>query len=896
MSTETRVKTKKIGKYTILRELGHGGMAVVYEALDTENDRRTALKTLPPNLVDRRMVSRFHREGRAQAGLNHPNIVKVYDVGTADGTHYLALELVKGKTVRSILKRSGRLSVEKTLNICRQVCDALNYAHESLCIHRDIKSGNIMVDDSGHVKILDFGLVQITGMTIITQTGSVVGTPEYMSPEQIAGEEVDYRTDLYSLGVTMYEMLTGRLPFTGNSPQTIANEVRFGELVPMRESVPDISIEVEELVRRALAKNREERFQTAAEMAQAIDACLNPPEPEEPAEVEFPSGIELLRQQQSAGEHRDRRARDGGPGMSSLVSFLIEKGTLEAPQAKEIYLKQLAEKGTSFRDEAVARGLVEQTEMMTVSAEWSGIPVREGICDVEIDEDVKSLVPQKVAERFKVLPLALDDGQLVVGMVNPLDVFAVDYLEILTDTEVKPVFISLRDHRLAFEKLYEQGQKYKNILDELGIGEEKEIEIVDEEAEASVVDIDDESVSEAPIIKLVNYMIQRAVGERASDIHIEPDESRLRVRYRVDGVLHEAMSPPKELHTSIVSRIKIMAELDIAERRLPQDGRIKLRVDNSNIDLRVSTLPGIYGEKVVVRILDEARMLLKLTDLGFEEDDLQRWERMIRQPYGIVLVTGPTGSGKTTTLYSTLNTINSIDTNIITVEDPVEYRLEGINQVQVNPKAGITFATGLRSIFRQDPDIVMVGEMRDLETAQISVKASLTGHLVFSTLHTNDAAGTIARLADIGVAPYLVASSLIGVLALRLVREICPSCREQYEPSQRELQQAGIGPGEGAVTLFRGVGCRNCGGTGYRGRTALVELMEMNEELKRLVVASKPSGDLLRAARRNGMRTLREQGLRKVRRGLTTLEELYRRTASLEEEKPVAGVSVQGQE
>ena len=882
MSVGLQTNASKIGKYRILRELGHGGMAIVYEALDTEKDIKVALKVLPPNLVDRSTVSRFHREGSAQKGLNHPNIVGVHEVGSADRAHYIALELVNGKTVRSLLKRLGRMTVDKTLSIISQACDALEFAHQSMCVHRDIKPGNIMVDDKGQAKILDFGLVHITGMTIVTQTGSVVGTPEYMSPEQVAGEEVDCRTDIYSLGVTMYEMLSGKRPFAGESPQTIVNQVRYAEVQPLKELVPDIPQGVEDLVRKAMAKDRNDRFSTIEEMGSAISECSSPVKtgPSASGQSATMPKLELGQLSQRLNIQENCISQEFIP---SSASYFVNKGILDVSQVEEIYLKQLAERKTSFREQASCVRLDPET-LLSFSSEWTGVPVVTNTEQMEIDPVFKELVPPQVAQRFKILPLGYQGSRILLGMVNPLDVFTIDYLEILCDKQIEPVFLSIQDFKAGFEKFYEDGQKYKRILTELGVEDEREIEIVDEEAEAAVVDIDDEIGTEAPIIKLVNYMIQQAINERASDIHIEPDEYKLRIRYRIDGALQEAMSPPKDLQTAIVSRLKIMAELDIAEKRVPQDGRIKLRVDGRNVDLRVSTLPGIYGEKVVIRVLDEANMLLDLKDLGFEGDDLKRWERIITQPYGMVLVTGPTGSGKTTTLYSTLGRINMIDTNIVTVEDPVEYRLKGITQVQVNPKAKVTFATGLRSIFRQDPDVIMVGEMRDVDTAQISIKASLTGHLVFSTLHANDAPGTIARLLDLGIAPYLVASSLIGSLAQRLVRTICPHCKEPYEPTREELAHACLLDDGHPPAFYRGAGCKKCGGTGYRGRTTIIELMEMNEELKRMIVSKKSASDITKAAKKAGMRTLRESGILKVKNGITSLEELLKRTSSLDEE------------
>jgi type IV pilus assembly protein PilB len=384
------------------------------------------------------------------------------------------------------------------------------------------------------------------------------------------------------------------------------------------------------------------------------------------------------------------------------------------------------------------------------------------------------------------------------------------------------------------------------------------------------------AVEEAPVVKLINTLITRAVNERASDLHLEPGEQDLRVRFRIDGVLHEVMSTPRSVSGAVVSRVKIMADLDIAERRVPQDGRVGLRVNGRAIDLRVATLPSIYGEKVVIRVLDKDDAILQLSDLGFMPHALDRFSKSFSKPYGAILVTGPTGSGKTTTLYAALNVLNKPNVNIITVEDPVEYRLPGITQVQVNRKAGLFFATALKSILRSDPDIVLVGEVRDTETAKTAVEAALTGHLVLSTLHTNDASSSIGRLVDMGVEPYLVSSALDCIVAQRLARKICERCRRPREASPEVLARMGLPPDAEPVTIYDAVGCKVCSGTGYRGRLSINEVLTVSEEIQRMAVERRPSDEVKKVGVSQGMRTLREDGMEKVRLGLTTLEEVLR--------------------
>jgi len=448
-------------------------------------------------------------------------------------------------------------------------------------------------------------------------------------------------------------------------------------------------------------------------------------------------------------------------------------------------------------------------------------------------------------------------------------VFALDDIRTITRMDIKPVVATASDIESAIRKY---GQFDKNVED---IASEASAQTADDLEDLANIRA---AVEEAPIVKLVNLLISQAVSDRASDIHIEPTERDIRIRYRIDGVLHEVMRSPKNIQNGLISRLKIMADINIAERRVPQDGRVGLVVGGKAVDLRVATLPTVFGEKIVIRILDKSNALLKLEDLGFVKGAYQRFEVGFRKPYGTILVTGPTGSGKSTTLYATLNIINDISRNIITVEDPVEYRLAGVNQVQVNNKAGLTFASALRSILRSDPDVILIGEIRDRETAMIAMEAALTGHLVLSTLHTNDAPSSLGRLVEIGVEPYLVASALDCVVAQRLARKLCEKCKEEYPPMKPELVEAGYSEEEqGEIKkLFRPVGCQHCGKTGYRGRIGLYEVMNMSEEIERMAVERASSDDVKRMAVEQGMSVLREDGLEKARNGMTSLEEIFR--------------------
>ena len=488
-------------------------------------------------------------------------------------------------------------------------------------------------------------------------------------------------------------------------------------------------------------------------------------------------------------------------------------------------------------------------------------------------------ISSRFLKESRVIPLFEDERGLAVAMANPTDDYVLSALRLATGKSILPRVAIPTELEIAFERLYGSGRSAMGqIVDSIGLADD----LTDEEQIQHLKDL----ASEAPVIRLVNLMIARAVESRSSDIHIEPFENRLKVRYRVDGVLREVESPPSRLSAAVISRIKIMAKLNIAERRLPQDGRIQLRAQGKEIDLRVSTVPTLWGESVVMRILDKASVVLDFAVLGFSPRTLKRFLNVLHLPHGIILVTGPTGSGKTTTLYTALQTINTPERKILTVEDPVEYQLEGVNQIQVKPQINLTFANALRSIVRQDPDVIMIGEMRDLETAGIAVQSALTGHLVLSTLHTNDAAGSITRLLDMGVEDYLLTSTINGILAQRLVRLLCTHCRQPYLalPELVEEMRLHRFANTRDITLYKPVGCEQCGGTGYRGRAAIMEFLVMSDPLRRLVLKHADAGDLQTTAQNEGMDTMYEDGLRKAIAGLTTIEEVLRVTTQQEQE------------
>jgi type IV pilus assembly protein PilB len=486
--------------------------------------------------------------------------------------------------------------------------------------------------------------------------------------------------------------------------------------------------------------------------------------------------------------------------------------------------------------------------------------------DVVPDEEALCALPEHLARRYQLIPLEVKDGKMKLGMVDPLDVLAIDDVRRQVTQAIHPVVIAHDGFLRVLSQYPALDDGVKAMIQEIKGQPSEDMEL---ESLRKLVD-------EAPVVRLVNLIILQAVRQRASDIHIEAQETRVRVRYRIDGALYNVMTPPRHIHNAIISRVKIMADMDIAERRLPQDGRIQLKVENRDIDLRVSTIPTVFGEKVVLRILDKGRTVVGIEKIGLVADNRDRFESMLTKPYGIILLTGPTGSGKTTTLYTILNQLNATDTNIVTIEDPVEYQLGGINQVQVNPKAGLTFANGLRSFLRQDPDIIMVGEIRDEETARIAIHAALTGHLVLSTLHTNDAPTSVTRLVDMGIEPFLVASSLIGVIAQRLVRVLCERCKQAYTPPAEVLQRLGAPmlTADGQVPVYRPVGCDMCTKIGYKGRIGIFEIMIVDETIQTLVTQRAPIAEIKAQAIKAGMWTLAEDGLEKVILGVTSPEEV----------------------
>ncbi len=549
-----------------------------------------------------------------------------------------------------------------------------------------------------------------------------------------------------------------------------------------------------------------------------------------------------------------------------LADVLLDEG-LVSREGLEAARQEQRRSGKSLGRVLMEQGYVGEGDLVAALARHLGLEFLE-LADRPIDTRAASLIPESLARRHGVMGVAIDDdGRLVVAMSDPANVLALDDVRTATDRDVRTVVATRSDIMAAIERYAHMGKGVEDLGKELGVDDDAD-DLADLQAIAE----------DAPMVKFVNGIISQAVADRASDIHFEPQEQHLRVRYRVDGVLHEVTTQHRKIIPGVVSRLKIMADLDIAERRVPQDGRISLRTAGKAIDLRVSTLPTVFGEKVVMRILDKTAILLELSDLGFLDHNYRRFEESFRKPYGMILVTGPTGSGKSTTLYATLNVINQPGVNIVTTEDPVEYRLAGVNQVQINPKAGLTFPTALRSILRQDPDVVLVGEMRDAETAKIGMEAALTGHLVLSTLHTNDAPSAVSRLTEMGVDPFLVSSSVDCVLAQRLARKLCNKCKEPFEPSEAELKAAGLPwqQGEAPPTIYRSKGCTACANTGYRGRVAVHEVMTVSEEIERLIVERAATDEIAKFARGQGMRTLREDGLAKVLLGQTTIEEIAR--------------------
>jgi type IV pilus assembly protein PilB len=559
---------------------------------------------------------------------------------------------------------------------------------------------------------------------------------------------------------------------------------------------------------------------------------------------------------------------------SDIGHMLVDAKVLTSAQIAEAR-KQMAASGETLDLSLQRLGFIKEKELLDFLGQKYNVPPID-LRDTLIEAGVLDLVPVEVASRFRVVPLRRQGRVLAVAMTNPTDIYAMDDIKFITGLEVQQYVSTEGMIKEAIARYYNNSTE---ALDKLFKDfEEEQVEVVEETEEAA----DPSALTEnAPVVKLVNTIIAEAVRKRASDIHIEPYEKTLRVRYRIDGSLYEMMAPPHRMRGSITSRLKIMAELDIAEKRLPQDGNIKIRVHEKTIDLRVSSLPTIFGEKIVLRILDKGNLNMDLTAFGFDSAALKSIERSIRAPWGMVLVTGPTGSGKTTTLYSALSAINSPEANIITAEDPVEYNLEGINQVNMHEAIGLTFATSLRAFLRQDPNIIMVGEIRDLETAAIAVKAALTGHLVLSTLHTNDAPSTISRLIDMGIQPFLVASSVKLIVAQRLVRRVCGQCKERVDNHPEVLDELGLtAKDRQEIAFFRGKGCERCAGTGYAGRQGLYEVMPVSPAISRMILDHKPIDEIKRKAEEEGMMTLRADGIRNIRKGITTVEDVIRETSN----------------
>jgi type IV pilus assembly protein PilB len=576
----------------------------------------------------------------------------------------------------------------------------------------------------------------------------------------------------------------------------------------------------------------------------------------------------------SQGEHKGTPETGRRPRArtESLGQILLDEGVVTREQLEKAMQMQHRSGGHLGRI-LVEQGVVTEKQLAkALSVQW-GLDVVD-LSSLEIDSDVVKVIPQHIAQRHKVLAISKTRKKLRLAIADPLNVVALDDVRLVTGLEIEAVVAAEDEILAAISRYYVGNESLEEAM--------RQAANIDLEAtEAREEDISVEALrtltEEAPVVRLVNLIISQAISDGASDIHIEPHRRALHVRYRVDGVLHDVMTPPKAVQQAMVSRIKIMASIDIAERRVPQDGRIHVVIETKEYDLRVSTLPTAFGEKVVMRILDQSTARVGLNKLGFNVAMLETWEDLASKPYGMILVSGPTGSGKTTTLYSTLNKINSLEKNILTVEDPVEYQLGRVNQVQINPKAGLTFASGLRSFLRQDPDIIMVGEIRDRDTAEIAIQASLTGHLVLSTIHTNDAPSATTRLIDMGIEPFLITSSLTGVLAQRLARTICTHCKESYAPPVEALHRLGLQPESGEeIVFYRGKGCDRCKGTGYKGRTGIFELMVMSEPIRELVLKGVSANDVREQAISEGMKGLREDGILKVLEGVTTVDELLR--------------------
>lgn len=560
--------------------------------------------------------------------------------------------------------------------------------------------------------------------------------------------------------------------------------------------------------------------------------------------------------------------------LGNLGRLLVSKKIITEQQLQKALAEQKSS-GERLGSTLIKLGFIKEDSLLSFLSHQYGIPSI-NLREFNINPDLTRLIPADLARKYLVFPLTLKGNTLVIAMADPSNIFAIDDIKFLTGYRIEALAAVESAVKDALNEYYDTATSLSELVSHM---DDEAVEFLAEGDEINISELKSAS-EEAPVIKLVNGMLSDAIKRGASDIHVEPYEKVFRIRFRVDGVLYDVMTPSLKYKNSIISRIKIMSNLDIAERRLPQDGRIKIRTDkNREVDFRVSVLPTLFGEKVVLRLLDRSNLQLDMTKLGFEEDDLKNFQKAIDQPFGMVLVTGPTGSGKTTTLYSALSELNKVSENISTAEDPVEYNLMGINQVQIHEEIGLTFANTLRAFLRQDPDIILVGEIRDYETAEIAIKSALTGHLVLSTLHTNDAPSSVNRLLNMGIEPFLISSSVILMLAQRLIRKICPECRTPITLTKQAFTKLGLKSEEfHTTTLSKGAGCRNCSNTGYKGRMAIYEVMPINENLKELILKGASSTELKKEAVKSGMSTLRASAIKKMKQGLTSVEEVLRIT------------------
>ncbi|MDP8224110.1 MAG: type IV-A pilus assembly ATPase PilB [Candidatus Lernaella stagnicola] len=570
--------------------------------------------------------------------------------------------------------------------------------------------------------------------------------------------------------------------------------------------------------------------------------------------------------------------KNSGGGEDKLGEILVREDLI-SPEQLETALAEQKVSGGRLSYHLSRLGYLEESELADILSRQYNVPSI-NLSEFEIDPEVIKLISRDIVEKYKVIPISKADNSLIVAMADPSNIIAIDDIKFLTGYNIEAVVATEDSIMAAIDKYYDidTTEDFDKVMEEF---EDEDLELISTEEDVNFKELE-KAAEDAPVVKLVNLILSDAIKKGASDIHVEPYEKSFRVRYRIDGVLHKVMDPPRKLQNAIISRLKIMSELDIAERRLPQDGRIRLKTaKGKEMDFRVSTVPTIFGEKIVLRLLDKDSLQLDMTKLGFEEGPLKWFKEAIHKPFGMVLVTGPTGSGKTTTLYSALTELNTVHDNISTAEDPVEYTLRGVNQIQMHDSIGLNFAAALRSFLRQDPDIIMVGEIRDYETAEIAVKAALTGHMVLSTLHTNDAPSSVNRLLNMGIEPFLVTASIVLIQAQRLVRKICETCKEPVEISPQVFKDIQVSDEQAhSMSAHKGAGCMKCSKTGYRGRIALFEVLPVWEEIKEFVLNGASTSEIKREAIRLGMKTMRQAGITKIDEGITTVEEVVRVTAT----------------